>query len=54
MRFIIPTSLNSIPNSIQIDGKLGEIFAAEVFAFRHSYDLESRSRPKRLVSKDRV
>ena len=54
MEFITRTRLNSIPNSIQIDRKLSEIIGAEVFAFSHPCDLESRSMSTRLVSKCRV
>ena len=43
MRFSIPTSLNSLPNSTQIDETLCEITGAEVCAFLHSFDPESRS-----------
>ena len=51
MRFITPASLNSISNSIQIDRELCKIVDAEVFAFLHSCDLESRLRSIRIVPK---
>ena len=54
MRFITSTSLNSIPNSIQINWKVCEIMGVEVFAFSHSCDLESSSRSIRPVLKYRV
>ena len=54
MRFATPTGVNSIPNSIQIDQIFYEIIDADIFAFSHSCDLESRSRSVRLVSKYRV
>ena len=46
--------VSSIPNSIQIDQKICEIPGAEVVAFSHSCDLESRLWSIRLVSKCRV
>ena len=54
MRFITPTSLNSIPNSIQIDWTCCETIGAQVLAFLHFCELESRSRSIRLVSKCRI
>ena len=42
MRFITLTSLNSVPNSIEIDPKLGEIIGAEVFAVLNICELESK------------
>ena len=50
MRFTKPSSLNGIPNSIQIHSKLCEILDAEVFAVLHSHDLESKSRVNRVES----
>ena len=49
MRFITPTRLNCIPNSIQINWKLCEIFSGDVFAYSYSRDVESRL--IRLVTK---
>ena len=37
-----PQCLNSIPNSIQTDGKFREIIGAQVFAFWHSSVLDWR------------
>ena len=48
MRFIIPKSFNSTPNSIQFQEKKCEILRTEVFALSYSCNLESRS--CRLVS----
>ena len=39
MKFVRPKSLNSIPNSTQIDWKPYEIIGAEIFAFSHPCDL---------------
>ena len=49
MNFITPTSLNSIPHSIQTNWKLCEKTDAKMFAFSHSCDLEWKSRSIRLV-----
>ena len=54
MKFIKLLNPNSRANSIKIHWKLGEIIGAEVFAFSHSCDLQSKSRSIRLVSKCRV
>ena len=54
MRFITPTSLNSVTNSIQNDHKLCEITDAEICAFAHSCDLASMPRSVLLVPKCRV
>ena len=39
--FITPTSLSSIPKSIQIDRTLFEMVRAKGFAFSYFYDLDS-------------
>ena len=44
MEFIRPTSLNSIPNSIQIDEEFSETIGAEVSAFSHQCAGISRSK----------
>ena len=49
MRFITPTSLNSIPNSI-LASKLYEIIGVGSFGFSHFRDLLSRSISIRLLS----
>ena len=54
MKFITPTSLNRIPNFIQINWKLCELIGTQLFSFSHSCDLESRSKSITLVSKCRV
>ena len=53
-RFITLTSLNSMPNSIQIDWKLSEVTATEVSAFLHSCDLDSTLNLSDTVSKTAV
>ena len=54
MRFMTPVSLNTYPNSFQINWKLCQTIATEVFPFSHTCDLESSSRSMKLVWKCRV
>ena len=51
MRFIRPTSFNSITNSIEINLTFCEIAGTEVFVSLHPCDLEAWSRLCTLVSK---
>ena len=53
VKFTMPTTLNSRPNTIQTNWKLGEILGAECFAFLLPCDLESRSLSLSLVSECR-
>ena len=46
MRFTTPTSLNTIPNSIQIDNELGEIICAEVWLSHTSVTLKGQGQLK--------
>ena len=48
--FIKISSLNNVPNFSQTDNKLCELTGAEIFAFTHSSDLESRSRSIRVIA----
>ena len=49
--YIIPTSLNSSPNSIWIHSGLCETDSTQVFAFFHHFDPESRPRSQRWSTK---
>ena len=48
MLFVAPISLNSVPNSIQIDWRLCETIGAAIFAFSNSGPVTLNQRQSKL------